>query len=279
MQPLSAPVIQLTHGPPMPRLGLGTWLMNDAAAEKSVAAAIEAGYRLIDTAELYENERGVGRGIRAAAVDRREVFVVTKFNKQWHGRDLVREACARGLDRLGLDYLDLLLIHWPIPRQDRYLQAWEGMIGLLRDGRVRAIGTSNFKPAHLDRIIASSGVVPDVNQIQLSPAVARTGPRSYHVRRGIATQCWSPLGGRRFDVLAEPVVRNLAAKYGRTPAQIVLRWHVQLGLCPIPKSSTQERMRQNLSVFDFTLEPADEAAVSALDRGESAAADSDDSGN
>lgn len=275
----TAPTIPLLHGATIPQLGFGTSPMDDATAERAVATAIEAGYRLVDTAENYANERGVGRGLRASGVPREELFVTTKFNKRWHGVELAAEAFQRSADRLGLDYIDLLLIHWPNPRQDRYVQAWQGLANLLEQGRVRAIGTSNFKPSHLERIIAETGVVPDVNQIQLSPSVTRADARAYHAERGIVTESWSPLGGGGADELRHPVVIELAERYGRTPAQIVLRWHIELGLVAIPKSATPERIRQNIEIFDFSLTPADVAAISALDQGEAAAVDSDSFGH
>jgi 2,5-diketo-D-gluconate reductase A len=259
----------------MPRLGLGTSPMDDRAAEMAVAAAIELGYRLVDTAENYGNERGVGRGLKASGVPREELFVTTKFNKRWHGVELAAEACQRSADRLGLQYIDLLLIHWPNPQQDRYVQAWQGLARLLEDGRLRAIGTSNFKPAHLQRVIDETGVVPDVNQVQLSPTVTRESARAYHARHGIVTQSWSPIGGQSNDVLREPVVVEVAKRHGRTPAQVVLRWHMDLGLAAIPKSSDPVRLRQNLDVFDFSLSTDDVAAISALDQGDAAGADSD----
>lgn len=274
-----APTTSLLHGATIPQLGFGTSPMDDAAAEVAVATAIEAGYRLVDTAENYQNERGVGRGLRAAGVQREELFVTTKFNKRWHGADLAAEAFERSVDRLGLDYLDLLLIHWPNPQQDRYVQAFEGLVQLLEQGRVRAIGTSNFKPVHLDRVITETGVVPDVNQIQLAPWVARESARAYHAAHGIVTESWSPLGGGGADGLRNPLVQQLAGRYGRTPAQIVLRWHVELGLIAIPRSATAERIRQNIDIFDFSLSVEDVAALSGLDQGEAAAVDSDTFGH
>jgi 2,5-diketo-D-gluconate reductase A len=275
MKPTTAPTVTLPHKAEMPRLGLGTWPMDDSAAEVTVAAAIELGYRLVDTAENYGNERGVGRGLKAAGVPREELFVTTKFNKRWHGVELAAEAYQRSLDRLGLEYIDLLLIHWPNPGQDRYVQAFQGLVRLLEDGRLRAIGTSNFKPAHLERVIAETGVVPDVNQIQLSPTVTRESARAYHAQHGIVTQSWSPIGGQSNDVLREPVVVETAERHGRTPAQVVLRWHMELGLTTIPKSSDPVRLRQNLEIFDFSLSAGEVAAISALDQGDAAGADSD----
>ncbi len=267
--------VELRHGAKMPRVGLGTWPMSDREAETVIAQAIGLGYRLIDTAENYGNEAGVGRGIRASGVSRQDVFVTTKFNRRWHGANLVAEAVSRSCDRLGVDYLDLMLIHWPNPAQDRYVEAWEGLAAMLKEGRVKAIGTSNFKPAHLDRVIAETGVVPDVNQIELNPLVTREAARSYHEKHGIVTESWAPLGGGGNSVLREPAVRDIAARIGKTPGQVVLRWHLELGAVPIPKSSNRDRLADNLDVFGFELEPADIEAISALDQGEAMAADSD----
>ncbi|WP_100449061.1 aldo/keto reductase [Glycomyces xiaoerkulensis] len=279
MAPTTAPTVTLLHGAAMPRIGLGTWPMDDAEAERVVADAFQDGYRLVDTAENYGNERGVGRGVKASGIPRDEVFVTTKFNKRWHGVEAAAEACERSLDRLGLDYVDLLLIHWPNPDQDRYVEAFQGLIRLLEQGAVKAIGTSNFKPAHLDRVIAEAGRAPDVNQIQLSPLTTRDAARDYHAEHGIVTQSWSPIGGQGADVLRRPVVEALAERYGRTPAQIVLRWHLELGLTAVPKSSRPERFRRNLEVFDFSLSAEDVASLSELDEGEASAADSDKFGH
>ena len=276
---MTIPTLRLRHGAEIPQLGLGTSPMGDDEAERVVADAVAAGYRLIDTAEAYGNEVGVGAGLRASGVPREELFVTTKFNKRWHGKDLAAQAYEGSVDRLGLDYLDLLLIHWPNPGQDRYVQAWDGLVALLESGRVRAIGTSNFTPAHLDRIVTETGVVPDLNQIELNPLVSRPEPRAYHAASGIVTESWSPLGGNGAEVLAEPAVARIAAETGRTPAQVVLRWHVQLGLVAVPKSADPDRLRQNLDVFGFELTEEQVAALSALDRGESAAVDADSFGH
>jgi 2,5-diketo-D-gluconate reductase A len=248
--------------------------MDDRATESAVVSAVEAGYRLFDTAENYGNEIGVGRGLRASGVPAEELFVTTKFNKKWHGVKEAAEAFEQSRERLGVD-IDLLLIHWPNPQQDRYVQAWEGLVQLLEQGSVKAIGTSNFKPSHLERIIAATGVAPDVNQIQLNPFTIRTAARSYHDEHGIVTEAWSPLGGSGADVVTESVVKEIAERHGKTPAQIVLRWHMELGVVTVPKSSDPERQRQNIDLFDFALAPEEVAAISALDRGESAAEDSD----
>jgi len=271
---LTVPTIPLRTGGAMPRIGLGTSPMTDAEAESAVATAIGLGYRLIDTAFNYNNEAGVGRGIAAGGVDRAELFVTTKLNASWHGVDAVREAWQGSVDRLGLERLDLFLIHWPNPAQDRYVDAWRGLVRLREEGLVHAIGVSNFKPAHLTRLIEETGVVPDVNQIQLNPRVTRDASRAFHEAHGIVTESWSPIGQGR-GLLEERVVVDLAARYRRTAAQIVLRWHIELGLVAIPKTSQAARMAENLDVFDFTLVAEDVAALSALDRGEGAAVDSD----
>jgi 2,5-diketo-D-gluconate reductase A len=271
----AVPTLPLLHGATIPRLGLGTASMTDDEAEATVATAIQAGYRLFDTAENYGTEVGVGRGMRVGGVERADLFVTTKFNKGWHGVDLVEKAWAASAERLGVEYIDLLLIHWPNPEQDRYVGAWQGLVNLLESGKVRAIGTSNFKPAHLQRIIDATGVVPDLNQIQLHPGVTRVAAREFHARHGIVTESWAPLGGEWEDLLAEPVISELAERLGRTPAQVVLRWHMELGLVTVPKSSNPERIAQNIDVFDFRLEPEDVATLSGLDRGEEAAFDSD----
>jgi 2,5-diketo-D-gluconate reductase A len=262
----------------MPRLGLGTSPMNDDDAERAVVQAIEAGYRLVDTAENYRNETGVGRGIKASGVPRADIFVTTKFNKRWHSVDGARTAFEASASKLGLEYIDLLLIHWPNPSQDRYVDAWRGLISLLDDGQVRAIGTSNFKPAHLRRLIDETGITPDVNQIQLSPLWIRQDARDFHADHGIVTEAWSPIG-RGGALLQHPSVVEIAAAHGRTPAQVVLRWHVQQGVVPIPKSADRTRLEQNLDVFDFSLGDDEMVSLSALDGSGSAPADSDTAGH
>jgi 2,5-diketo-D-gluconate reductase A len=262
----TAPTLALTNGTLIPQFGLGTWPMDDATAERVVPIAVEAGYRLVDTAENYENERGVGRGMRAAGVPREELFVTTKFNKQWHSVEGARRACEASLERLGLDYLDLFLVHWPNPDQDRYVDAFRGLLELRRDGLIRTVGTSNFTPAHLQRVIDETGTAPEVNQLQINPYVVQEKGRAFAARHGIVVQSWSPLA-RGPELRSEPVVTELAQRYGRTPAQIVLRWHVELGLVPVPKSEDPQRLRENIAVFDFALSPEDVARLSGLDRG------------
>jgi 2,5-diketo-D-gluconate reductase A len=273
-----APTITLPHGAAMPQLGLGTWPMSSDEAERAVASAVAADYRLVDTAYAYGNEDGVGRGLLAAGVPREEIFITSKFNAEWHGVQKVRDAFADSTRKLGTDYLDLYLIHWPNPAQDRYVDAWRGLCRLLDEGLVRAIGVSNFKPAHLERLLESTGVAPDVNQIELSPYVTREGPRAFHSRHAIVTQSYSPID-RGGALLGEQVVLDAAERLGRTPAQVVLRWHIQNGIPTVPKSSDPERQKQNLAVFDFELTPEEMASFSALDRGEDAVTDSDSFGH
>ncbi|HXJ64503.1 MAG TPA: aldo/keto reductase, partial [Actinomycetota bacterium] len=207
----------------------------------------------------------IGRGIRAGGVTRGDLFVTSKFNAEWHSVVGVRDACSNALRRLDLDYLDLLLVHWPVPAQDRYVQAWEGLIALLKGSLVRAVGVSNFKPAHIRRLLDSTGLAPHVNQIQLNPTMARVAERAFHEAHDIRTMSWSPLGGQDGGVLDARPIRLIAERLERTPAQIVLRWHVQLGLVPVPKTTRRQRMVENLAVFDFTLSPDEMDALSALD--------------
>lgn len=273
--PLTVPSIQLTRGAAIPQIGLGTWPLDDSDAERTVAWALELGYRHIDTAENYGNERGVGAGIQASGVPREEVFITTKFNKEWHGRDLVGQALERSCERLGTDYVDLLLFHWPNPSQDHYVDGWFGMLELFEAGRVKAIGTSNFKPAHLQRLVDATGQAPDLNQIELNPLVTRSETRRYHAKHAIVTEAWSPFGGGGAEVLRIPVVKDIATKHGRTAGQVVLRWMVQLNLVTIPKTVNPKRLVQNLDVYGFALDESDMTALNKLDSGESAATDSD----
>lgn len=268
------PSVTLANGAAMPALGVGTSPMGDAQAEATVAAALRAGYRLVDTAENYRNEAGVGRGIWASGVDRDEVFVTTKFNERWHGFEEAQQAFANSAERLGLDRIDLLLIHWPNPAKDRYVDAWRGLIELLEDGKLRAIGVSNFKPAHIDRLLDETGVAPHVNQVQLDPRIGRTDQRSYHAAHGIVTESWSPIGAGG-DLLADPTIADIARRRAKSPAQIVLRWHVQLGLIPIPRTSRPERLAENMDVFDFELSSEEMEEIAGLDRHGEGAVDSD----
>lgn len=274
----SIPTLPLTGGGTIPQLGLGTWPLDDAEVQRAVVAAAEVGYRHVDTAVKYGNETGVGRGLAESGVPREEWFVTTKLDGTYQGDDRAVDGLDDSLARLGLEYVDLLLIHWPLPQRDQYVSTWETFIRLREAGKTRAIGVSNFKPAHIDRLIAETGVTPAVNQIQLSPAIPRRAQREYDAAHGIVTESWSPIGAGG-ELLAQPAVVRVADKHGRTPAQVVLRWHVQNGLVAIPKSRDPERMAQNLAVFDFELDADDLAAFETLDEGPDAGVDSDRTGH
>jgi 2,5-diketo-D-gluconate reductase A len=267
--------LPLLHGAEIPALGLGTSPLLGAEATRQVRTALAAGYRLIDTAENYRNEDAVGQAIRDSGIDRSEIFLTTKFNRQWHSVDGVRTTYEASLKRLGVDYIDLLLVHWPNPDQNRYVDAVRGLQAILEDGGLRAIGTSNFKPAHLQRVLDETGITPDVNQIQLSPYSTRTASREYHAAHGIVTESWSPLGASSRELRNDPVITEIAKDHGKSPTQVVLRWHVQLGLVAIPRSSHPGRIAENIDIFDFELTDEQMSKISALDRGESMISDSD----
>ena len=272
-----APTLELPSGARIPQIGLGTWPLDDAAAAAAVHAGIEAGYRHFDTAENYGNESGVGEGIRRSGIARSEVFITTKFNRRWHSRSGPAEALRLSLRRLDTEYADLLLIHWPNPGQDRFVEAFLGMRDLLDEGLIRAAGVSNFKPAHLQRLL-DEGLVPDVNQVHLDPYRPRPEVRAADDAAGVLTESWSPIG-KGGDLLGEPVLTDLAGRYGKTPAQVVLRWHVQQGLVAIPKTANPARMEENLNVFDFELSPEDLTAIDALADPGAALTDSDTFGH
>ncbi len=263
----TAPVLSLRSGALIPQIGLGTWPLNDAEAADAVETAVGLGYRHFDTAENYRNESGVGEGLRRSGLDRAEVFITTKFNKEWHSFDGVRRAAEASLQRLGNEYVDLLLVHWPNPGQDTYVDAFRGMRALQDEGLVRAVGVSNFKPAHLQKL-ADAGLVPEVNQIQLDPYRPRRDVRAANAGLGTVTEAWSPLG-KGGSLLEDPLLGSLAAKYGKTPAQVVLRWDIQSGIVTIPKSANPQRMAENLDVFDFELDNGEMGALDGLDAGAS----------
>ncbi|KAB2345905.1 aldo/keto reductase [Actinomadura rudentiformis] len=264
MGAVNVPMTMLNTGVAMPRLGLGTWMMTAADVASVIPTAARLGYRMIDTAAYYENENGVGEGIARSGVPREEFFIISKVNGRDHGYDNTLKAFDKSLARLALDHLDLYLIHWPMPMRDRYVETWRAFARLLAEGRTRAIGVSNFTPAHIDRIIAEVGTPPAVNQIQLNPRVARHAWRAYAREHGITLQSWQPLN-RGESLLVEPVVREIAARHRRTPAQIILRWHLQHDLVPLPKSLNEQRLAANIDVFDFQLSAAEIEGISALD--------------
>lgn len=278
--PLSTavPAIALNSGTSIPQLGLGTWPLDNREVERAIVAAAEIGYRHVDTAAKYGNETGVGRGLQASGLAREDWFVTTKLDGGYQGDDRAIAGLDASLDRLGLEYVDLLLIHWPLPARDQYVSTWQTFIALQQSGKARAIGVSNFKPAHIDRLIAETGVAPAVNQIELSPAIPRLEQRAYGAEHGIVTESWSPIGGSG-DLLSAPVLASLGEKHGCTPGQIVLRWHVQNGLVAIPKSRNPQRMAENLDVFDFELDTDDLAALDGFDQGPDAGVDSDHTGH
>lgn len=271
---MAVPNITLNNGVEMPQLGFGVFQVPNDETEAAVIAALEAGYRSIDTAKLYGNEEGVGAALAKSGVPRNELFITTKLWNNDQGYDSALRAFDASLSRLGLEQLDLYLIHWPTPKRDRYLDTWRAFEKLLADGRVRAIGVSNFQPAHLRRVADETGTVPAVNQVELHPYLTQEKVRAADDALGIATEAWSPLakGG---DLLAEPAVTSLASQYGRTAAQVVLRWHLQLGNVVIPKSVTPSRIRENFEVFDFDLTADDVASLSALERGRRTGPDPD----
>lgn len=250
----------------MPRLGFGVWQMADAEAERAVGTALEVGYRSIDTAKLYHNERGVGRAVRDCGIPRRELFITTKLWNDEHDFDAALRAFDRSLAELNLDYVDLYLIHWPSPRQNKYLQAWRALEKVHADGRARAIGVSNFGTADLTRLLNFSKIVPALNQVELHPQLAQTELTSFHRKHNIATEAWSPLGQGR-GLLGDPILRRIAAKHGKTAAQVALRWSIQLGNVVIPKSVTPSRIAENFDIFGFELDAEDLADVSTLDSG------------
>ncbi|MDR3201566.1 MAG: aldo/keto reductase [Bifidobacteriaceae bacterium] len=257
------PTRTLDSGQAMPAIGLGTWPLLNAQAAEVVAQALGAGYRLVDTAARYGNEAGVGRGIVRSGLDRAAVFVVSKLRGGDQGERQTARAVDASLANLGLDYLDLYLIHWPLPALGLYAETWRALEAQRAAGAIRAIGVSNFLPEHLERLDAPA---PAVNQIEVHPYFPQVEAVEYHAARGIATMAWAPLG-RGKAVLAEPVITDIAARAGRTPAQVVLRWHIQRGTVPIPKSVSPARLRENLDVFDFELTDREVAQITALGRG------------
>jgi 2,5-diketo-D-gluconate reductase A len=260
---MSVPTVTADNGVEIPQLGLGVWQIEDGVVPDVVSAAFEAGYRHIDTAALYRNESGVGRAIAASALPREELFVTTKVWNNDQGYDATLRACDASLSRLGLEYVDLYLIHWPAPRQDRYVDTWRALEKLYADGRARSIGVSNFRVAHLRRLFDETDLRPVVNQIELHPALPQDELRAFHAENDILTEAWSPLA--QGALLEDDRIAKLAAKHGRTPAQIVLRWHLQLGNIVIPKTRTISRLAENIDVFGFELDNDDMAVIADLD--------------
>jgi len=251
-------------GNSIPQVGLGVWRTPNDTAVTAVQAALSAGYRHVDTAAVYENEDGVGEGIRASGIARSEIFLTTKLWNADQGYDSTLKAFDASLKRLGTDYVDLYLIHWPAPKRDQYVDTWKAFIQLQKEGRARSIGVSNFQPEHLQRLIDETGVTPVINQIELHPDFPQKENRAYHEKHRIVTESWSPLG--QGTLLENPVVAKVAAKHGRTPAQVIIRWHIDNGLVVIPKSVTPSRIEENFKVFDFRLDAEDMAAFAGLEK-------------
>ncbi|GAA4489982.1 aldo/keto reductase [Rhodococcus olei] len=261
----SVPNVTLNNGVTMPQLGFGVFQVPDDETAAAVANALEAGYRSIDTAAVYGNERGVGRAVAASGIPREELFVTTKLWNEDQGRDRTLAAFDASLDKLGLDHVDLYLVHWPAPARNLFVETYRTLETILADGRARAIGVSNFQIPHLTQLLERTGITPAVNQVELHPGLQQAELRAFHAKHGIATEAWSPLA--QGAVLTDRAVRTIAEAHRVTPAQVVLRWHLQTGNVVIPKSVTPVRIRQNLDVFGFELTGADMAALAGLDRG------------
>jgi 2,5-diketo-D-gluconate reductase A len=262
----SIPNVALNDGETIPQLGFGVFQVPPEDTAEVATRALLAGYRHIDTAAAYRNEAGVGQAIHAAGLERDEVFITTKCANPDHGYEQATRALKASLDRLEMEHVDLYLIHWPVPAHDKYVETWKAFIDLQAQGLARSIGVSNFEPAHLERVIAETGVTPTVNQIELHPRFQQAGLRHELAQLGIATEAWSPLA--QGGVLEDPVITEIAEAHEKTTAQVVIRWHLQLGNIVIPKSVTPERIVENFEVFDFTLSEAEMASIEALDAGE-----------
>ncbi|MFF2040935.1 aldo/keto reductase [Kitasatospora sp. NPDC058170] len=261
----SAPTVKLNNGVEIPQLGFGVYQIPDDETAAAVGSALEAGYRSIDTAAIYGNEVGVSRAVAASGLAREDLFITTKVWNADQGYDATLRAFDASLAKLGTDYVDLYLVHWPAPARDLYLDTWRALEKLAAEGRIRAAGVSNFLPAHLRRLAEHSSLVPAVNQIELHPGLQQAELRALHAEQGIATEAWSPLA--QGAVLGDDAIVSAAARHGKSPAQVVIRWHLQLGNVVIPKSATPERIRENIDVLDFTLSDEEMAAIAALDRG------------
>jgi diketogulonate reductase-like aldo/keto reductase len=267
------PNITLRGDVEIPQLGFGVFQVPPAETTEAATRALLAGYRHLDTAAAYRNEAAVGQAVHAAGLDRDEVFITTKCFNDHHGFDQAQRALKDSLHRLEMEHVDLYLIHWPVPSQDRYVETWQGLIEAQKQGLTRAIGVSNFQPAHLERIIDATGVTPAINQVELHPRLQQPGLRREHADHGIVTEAWSPLA--QGGVLGDPVIVEIAEAHDKTPAQVVIRWHLQLGNVVIPKSVTPERIEENFDVFDFHLSDSEMAAIEALDAGERTGPDPD----
>lgn len=261
----SIPQLRLNDGHDMPQLGIGVWQIEDEKVPAVVSDAVELGFRLIDGAYIYGNEAAMGEGIRQAAAARDDLFVTSKVWNSDQGYDAARRAIEASLKRIGLDRLDLALIHWPCPAKDLYVDTWRALIAAQKDGQLRSIGVSNFNEDHLDRIIEATGVTPAVNQIEINPRFQNAAMRKANAARGVVSQAWTPLGGGYgFDA---PAIQDVCARTGKTPAQVILRWHIEQGHSVIPRSTSRAHLAQNLDIFDFSLSAAEQSAIATLDDG------------
>ena len=265
---MTIPAVTLDDGNQIPQLGYGVFKVDPAETERAVSEALEVGYRHIDTAAIYGNEKGVGAAIAASGIPRDQLFITTKLWNDRHHGDEPRAALGESLDKLGLDRVDLYLTHWPSPQKGDYLHAWQSLIELRDAGLTRSIGVSNHLVPHLERLVAETGVVPAVDQIELHPAYQQRDVTDWAARNGVVIESWGPLGQGKYDLFAADAVRDAAETHGKTPAQTVLRWHLQKGFVVFPKSVRRERLEENLDVFDFTLTDAEMAAIDALDPGD-----------
>lgn len=270
------PSVKLNSGGSIPQLGFGVFQIDPEETEQAVAKALATGYRSIDTAAMYENEPEVGSAIKESGLDRHEIFVTTKLANDRHGHAEAKRALGESLDKLALDYVDLYLIHWPRPHDGRYVETWQAFEELRAEGLIREIGVSNFTERHLEQLIAETEVVPAVNQVELHPRFQQHGLRRFHEEQGIATEAWSPLA--QGDLLEDPTLSELAERHGKTPAQVILRWHLQIGNVVIPKSVTPERIEENFELLDFELSDDDVARIDGLDTGQRIGPDPDSFG-
>ena len=260
---MTVPRIRLNDGTEIPALGYGTWQLDEGAVPEALGAALDAGYRHIDTAHAYGNEAAIGRVIGDADIARDELWITSKLWNDRHGRDATLRAFDGTMERLGLDVLDLYLIHWPVPMEDKYAESWQAMVELREQGRIRSIGVSNFEPDHIDRIVGETGVVPSVDQIELHPRYQQRAIRDTLAARDIRIESWSPLG--QGEIMSDPTIARIAETHGKSPAQVILRWHLDQGLIVFPKSTSPDHIRSNMDVFDFALDAEQTAAIDALD--------------
>jgi len=270
---MTVPNLTLNDGASIPQLGFGVFLVEATEAERIVSDALEVGYRHIDTAAVYKNEEGVGRAIAASGIPRDELYITTKLWNSDHGTQSAFDAMDLSLAKLGLDHVDLYLIHWPRPDQDRYIESWLALEEIKAKGQSTSIGVSNFHRPHLERVLAESDTVPAIDQIELHPAFAQRELREFAASKGIHVESWGPLGQGKYDLFGMAPIQAAAAAHGVTPAQVVIRWHLQNGLIVFPKSNSRERMAENFDVFGFELSAEEIAAIDGLDEGRRVGAD------